>query len=167
MVNQSKINDPRYWAKWEKAGAVAYGRAYTIMDIEASKEEIEAELPRARYAARTPNQLEISVREVKDVMADRTTDPKLVRCLGDNEIEAIYPEKYLGPIQFKPKPKLMSKLKYILEAKYPNTKDNEKAAAEITDVTNYLYYAFGQDKPFYAEIIAKAPDREYHPWTND
>ncbi len=167
MVNESKKGDQRYWKKWRESGALGrYGKAYAIMGLGASKEQIEDELPKARQAARTPSQLEISVREVKDVMNDRNTDQKLVKYIGQNFIVPITPGKYLGPVQVKTNVIPMSKVNYILEAKYPNA-TNEKAAAEITDVTNYLYYAFGNDKPFFAEIFAKAPDREYYSWTND
>jgi len=173
MVNESKKGDQRYWKKWRDSGAVGNingryieGKAYAIIGLEASKEQIEEELPRARMAAETPSELEISVREVSDLMNDKSTDPKLVRCIGQNFVYPIKPGKYLGPIQVKTEIKPMSKVNYVLEAKYPNA-DNGQAASEITDVTNYLYYAFGNDKPFCAEITAKAPNGQYLAWTND
>lgn len=97
--------------------AKTYGRAYAFMDLYASREQIEAELPRARQAAKTLSQLEVSVKNVKDLMADRNTDTDLVRCLGQNFIDSKFPEKYLGPVKFKPRPKPMSDLKYALEAR--------------------------------------------------
>lgn len=123
-----------------------YGRAYALMDFEASKEQIESELPYAREAARTPSQLEISVREVKDLITDKTVDSDLVKYIGENSIYPIFPEKFKAEME-SAKPIKMSDLRYILETKYPDA-TNEQAAEQINGVSNYLHYTFGDNKPF-------------------
>lgn len=141
------------------------GRAYAFMDFEASKKQIEYELPKARKAAGTPSRLEISVREVKELIEDRTTDPELVRCISQNSICPLVPKGYDGPTS-KTESRRMSDLKYVLEAKYSNA-TNKQASEEITDVTSFLGYTFSKDKPFYSLIISKDPNGQYRPWTND
>ena len=142
-----------------------YGRAYALMDFKASKEEIESELPFAREAARTPSQLEILVREIKDLKTDRTVDSDLVKYIGENSIYPMFPEKFKAEMK-NAKPIKMSDLRYMLEAKYPNA-TNEEAAEQINAVSNYLFYTFGDNKPLNYDVIGKAPDGQYNPWRND
>ena len=141
------------------------GTSYAFMDLGASKEQIEDELPRARKAAVTPSQLEISVRTVKDFLADKTTDKDLVKCVGENSICPLVPKGYNAPANPTWSRKL-SDLKYVIEARYPHA-TNEQAAAEITDVSKHLYDIFGDNKPFYFLTINKAPNGEYLPWEKD
>jgi len=135
-----------------------YGTAYAFMDLDASIKQVRDELPRVLVAAQTPSELEVSVREVKDLINDRKIDSALV--------------EYIRAVNVKPaghfnRPsKKMSELKYVVEAKYPNAEDKQ-AAEQLTDVSNNLCYAFNYKKPFYAEIVAKAPNGRYMSWTND
>jgi len=142
-----------------------YGRAYVFMDLEASKKQVEDELPRAREVDKTPSQLEISVREVKELIADKTTDLDLVRCMHENEIFPSVPSSYSGS-RSKIKQKRMSDLRYVLEAKYPGA-TNEQTSEAMNDIPNHLYNTFNKGRPFYAINISKAPDGQYRDWEID
>ena len=37
----------------------------------------------------------------------------------------------------------------------------------VIGVMNNIYYAFGEDKPFYAVVVAKDPQGVYSPYEND
>ncbi|MBS3094819.1 hypothetical protein J4474_04085 [Candidatus Pacearchaeota archaeon] len=60
------------------------GRAYALMDLDVSKEQIELEIPKIRYVSETPSELEISVRELRDLMNDENTESDLVNCINEN-----------------------------------------------------------------------------------
>lgn len=98
-------------------------------------------------------------------MTDRIADSDLVKYIGENSIYPIFPEKFKAQMK-NAKPIKMSDLRYILEAKYPDA-TNEQAAEQINGVSNYLYYTFGNNKPFNYDVIARAPDGEYHLWGTD
>jgi hypothetical protein len=146
-----------------------YGRAYAFMDLDASREQIEAELPMARQTAKTPSRLEVSLRDVRELIADRTTDPDLVKCIYQNSPYPIISRKHLGKEQIKGK--RMADLKYVIEVKSPKVTTeqaaNEEAATEVTNINRYLYNTFGNDKPFYSTVILKAPTGQYCPWEDE
>lgn len=143
------------------------GTAYTVLDLETSREEIQAELPRARQVAGASPQLEVYVRDMAEFIKDKTTDSKLVRCLNNVKIRPMFHSSVPIAERYKVHPKRMADLKYVLEARYTNG-TNEQAAAEVTDVARgVLQGLVVGNNSYWAQSLAKAPDGEYHPWTND
>jgi hypothetical protein len=96
------------------------GKAYAFFDCSASKEQIEAELPKIRECVRTPSNLELSLAEGVD------------RLKGDKRIMALAKEAK------------DSGMKYVLEAKYEGA-TNKQTADEVASVLNQAYQS-----PLYA-----------------
>jgi len=89
------------------------GEAYAFFDCEASKEDIEKEIPLIRRVAQIPNELEL--RLIDEISLDR-----------DEELRQIADEaRDTG-------------MKYIMSANYPNA-TNLKTADELGAVLNQAY----------------------------
>ena len=79
------------------------GKAYAFFDCNASKEDIEEELPFIRKCVKTPNSLELSLINGADTL------------IGDSQLLQIAKEaKDAG-------------IKYVMEATYPNATNNQTA----------------------------------------
>ncbi|MBW2993764.1 hypothetical protein KY317_04280 [Candidatus Woesearchaeota archaeon] len=90
------------------------GKAYGFFDCNASKEEIEAELPKIRELAQTPSELELSLIEGVDNLKG---DPELMKYIAQ-EVK-------------------LREYRFVLEATYSGM-PNSKAAAELEPVFNLL-----------------------------
>lgn len=93
---------------------MADGKAYGFFNCDASKEEIEAELPAIRDYAQIPSELEIVLIEGMDAVK------------GDNKLMSIVREAQDAGIR------------YFVEATYP-TATNDAAADEIAALLNQAY----------------------------
>jgi len=142
-----------------------YGRAYSFFDLKQSKNEIESELDKARKSDKAPSGLELTLRDMKEFANDKNTDPDLIKCINEEYVSPHVPTGYDGPISTIKQKKIVD-LKYVLETKYLNA-TNDEAVAQTIGITNLLYKQFNKDKPFYVDIILKAPDGKYHNLTND
>lgn len=134
------------------------GKAYGFFDCNASKEEIETELPAIRKIARIPLSLELSLMEVENLERNRKVDPDLLQFIRENEIYATFPSKYRDQMKTA-KPIKMTDLKYVIAAAYPN-EINEEAANELGDVINGVYTIYGNGEPFNVAVVCKI-DGEY------
>lgn len=116
MINQSKRNDPGYWERWRKSGAIGSmpGKAYGFFYCQALKEEIVAELPTLREYAQTPSQLELTLTEGMDNVKGNA---KLLELAKEAKEQGI---------------------RYVLEATYPKATD-KKTADETADILNQMY----------------------------
>ena len=106
------------------------GEAYGFFYCDASKQEIETELPKIRELVRTPYQLELSLIEGMDNIK------------GDEKLTALAQEaKQYG-------------INYILKATYPN-KTNKDTAAEVAPILNQLYQSplYETNAPFKGAIV--------------
>jgi hypothetical protein len=136
MVNQGKKNDPRFWKKWEEAGAVGTdktGRAYAFFNCRASKQEIEAEIPTIRELVQTPGELELSL-----------TDNFKLKDFTDYKLRSIV--KYAKK----------SGMNYLLTAKYPNA-TNKQTGDEVAGVLNQAYQSplYQEGEQFSGAIVYK------------
>jgi len=106
------------------------GKAYAFFNCNASKEEIEAEIPHIRRLVRTPKNLELSLTEGFENLT------------GDVELRSVAQEAQAQGI------------KYILKAKYPN-QDNERTAGELTRILNQAYQSplYQQGEPFSGAVV--------------
>ncbi len=129
------------------------GKAYGFFDCNASKETIESELPTIRELACTPSNLELLLKEVKELKEDKQIDSNLLKFINENQIYPTFPSKFKDLMKTA-KPIKMTDLKYVIEATYPNA-TNESAASELSDVMNYIYMEFGNKMPFNTAIICK------------
>ena len=142
-----------------------YGKAYVFMDLNAAKKQIEDELPRARELAETPSHLEISVKEVREAIADGTLDQELTKFIHQNEIFPLVSKTYSGP-RSGLKRKRMADLRYVMEAKCPNA-TNEQVSRLASHITDKLYAAFNKGEPFYEVNMSRAPNGQYEGWEED
>ncbi|MEK6894373.1 MAG: hypothetical protein AABX10_02830 [Nanoarchaeota archaeon] len=91
---------------------VPVGEAYAFFDCDASKEDIEKEIPLIRRVAQTPNELELGLLRLIDEMSLNVyTGLRETRDIG---------------------------MKYIMKANYPNA-TNSKTADELAAVLNQIY----------------------------
>jgi hypothetical protein len=115
-----------------KEGKKYQGKAYAFFDCNASREQIEAELPKICHVTKTPAKLEILVFNDTGVFNRSQKEP---------EIKALAST---------------FKRQYILEAKYPG-KSNQETADQIAGVLNQAYqsplYQDGED--FRGNIVYK------------
>lgn len=140
--------------------AAGIGKAYAFFDSPASDSDIKADLPATRVALDIPGELELLLRDVKDFETDPQSDPRLVKIIRDNNIFAMYPSK-LRHLMAEAKPKTIADLKYVLEARCPNM-SNEETAYYLDVAVGGIYWTFGQEAPFFKEVIAEI-DGEYLP----
>ena len=108
-----------------------YGEAYAFFYCGASKEAIEAELPKIRECVRTPSNLELSLTEgVMKFVGTRILTSTLK---NKSQLIAIAKEAKEGG------------MRYVLEAKYEGA-TNKQAADEVASVINQAYQS-----PLYAD----------------
>jgi hypothetical protein len=119
-----------------------YGRAYAFFDCNAPKEELEKKLPSIREEVQASSSLELLLKEVKDFKRDPQVDPDLRDFIQSCE------------------------LKYVLEAKNPHT-STEDVGVDLVAIMNQVYQLYGEDKPFYGEIVGKNKYGEYVFWEDD
>ena len=107
------------------------GRSYGIFDCNASKQRIQAELPKLRRLTGTPSDLELSIRDIDDVRGDSDLMPR------------IRDAKKAG-------------MRYVAEADCPNA-TNADAARALTIISNQGYQSplWKKDEPYRGEIIHK------------
>ncbi|MDP1729349.1 MAG: hypothetical protein Q8L27_04055 [archaeon] len=113
----------------EKEAQKYNGRAYAFFNCNASKAQIEAELPKIRQVTQTPSNLELTLDNI-----EATQD--------DNELIALAKEaKEAG-------------LKYALKAKYPKS-TNKQTADELAGILNQTYQSplYQPNEPFKGAII--------------
>ncbi len=108
------------------------GKAYAFFDCNASKGNIEKELPFIRECVKTPNELELSLMEGTDNL------------IGDSQLLQIAKEaKDAG-------------IKYVMEATYPNA-TNHQTAEELSAILNQAYQSplYADKEKFRGEIAYK------------
>lgn len=134
MTNQSKADDPRYWVKWEDAGAVGsyedalerrVGKAYGFFDCDASLSDIGDELPKILRCVGTPAEVELSLAEMDQYQGDR----------GAASYARTHPRMAGRDSQ------------YVLDATYRDH-GNRETADEVAAVLNQAYQSplFGKDE---------------------
>ncbi len=112
------------------------GKAYGFFDCRASKEEIEAELPRIRELSKTPSELELSLIEDMDNLK------------GDEELMSIARDAtYQG-------------IRWVLETMYPGV-TNKEAADETVSILNQAYQTplYEDEESFRGAVVYKEKDR--------
>jgi len=107
-----------------------YGKAYAFFDCNASKEQIQAELPAIRKSVETPSELEFSLIEGAENLK------------GDERIMAIAQEAK------------DSGIKYVLEAEYEGA-TNKQTADEVASVLNQAYQSplYSDKEDFRGSVI--------------
>lgn len=108
------------------------GKAYAFFNCEASKGDIEKELPFIRKCVKTPNTLELSLMEGTDTLT------------GDTQLLQIAKEaKGAG-------------IRYVMEATYPNA-TNHQTADEVASILNQAYQSllYQKGEQFRGEVVYK------------
>ncbi len=134
------------------------GEAYAFFDCRASKSKIEEGLPYIREQSETPNKLELSLMETRE-LEKSGADPKLLQFVRETETCPVYPQR-LRHLKSSAVPKRIGDLRYVLHAIYPG-KSDEDAVGELVNIANGVNYVFGSRGPFRGEIIAKTPEGSY------
>ena len=113
-----------------------YGKAYAFFDCNASKKEIEAELPTIRKCVKTPSNLELSLTEGVENLK------------GDNELMTLAKEAKEGG------------MKYVLEAKYEGS-TNKQTADEVAGIMNQAYQTplYQEGEQFRGAIVYQGIDK--------
>ena len=111
------------------------GKAYAFFNCTASKEQIEAELPKIRAVTKTPSNLELRLTEgiCKFIGTRILGKERLTGKPIDNQLRDIALEAKIGG------------MRYVLEAKYEGA-TNKQTADEVASVMNQSYQS-----PLYAD----------------
>ena len=113
--------------------SIRMGKAHGFFDCTASKEEIEALMPKIRDCAQAPSPLELSVMEG---IGHLQSDAKLMTFVQQAKIAG---------------------RRYVIEATYPD-KTNEETAEELGVVLSQLYESqlYKKGEPFFGDIVYEA-----------
>ncbi len=175
MINQSKIDDERFWERWEESGAVGtanldryimyaiflspsknIGEAYAFFNCDVSRNGLEQTLPYARRDAQTPRELELAVYEGSSQLK------------FDNELRRLleWPDDYRVTSEaqrnagLEPEAIPLSSLKYTLAARFPG-QTNERAAEELRNVMGLILPGNLTQDMLRCGIVYKAEDGAY------
>ena len=116
------------------------GKAYAFFNCEASKRDIEKELPLIRDRVKTPNQLELSLTELtKNTLASPFSEPELCSIIRKAREAGI---------------------KYVMEATYQNA-TNHQTADEVASILNQAYQSrlYQKGEQFRREVVYKERGR--------
>ena len=129
------------------------GTSYAFFNCDATKQEIEKEMPKIRDFAQTPGELELLLHENTGKLQLDTKLKQIVSTPRDSRILRS------GVGVDSPEVVPLEDLKYVLEAKYSGA-TNEETASELGDVMNYLSYSDVNNLSFNGKI-AYEKDGEY------
>lgn len=132
------------------------GEAYAFFNCNTPRNEIDAHLHEG-----LEGEVELSIRDTKDLESDPSTDPKLLDTMREQTIYPFYPESFRGGVL---KPVLMKNLKYVIKAQ--TSGDNLDAARSLAGVMNDVYLRFGENKPFWMTVVGK-DNGEYCEYNSD
>lgn len=127
------------------------GKAYAFFDCQASKEQIEAELPKARYYAETPSNLELSLTAGEETLKGDAEAMKALKAAKKYSLNRLPENQREGnPVNYR----------YALCAKLPNA-TNPSAANKLNNIMNLLYgkQLYPKGEEFFGEIVYKENDR--------
>ncbi|MBS3075166.1 hypothetical protein J4429_01775 [Candidatus Pacearchaeota archaeon] len=112
------------------------GKAYAFFNCEASKRDIEKELPFIRECVKTPNALELSLMEGTDALIG---DAQLLQIARDAKDAGI---------------------RYVMEATYSNA-TNHQTADEVASILNQVYQSplYQKGEQFRGEVVFKERGR--------
>jgi hypothetical protein len=139
------------------------GEAYAFFDCYASKDEIARELPNIREVSQIPGELELSLREVKELVQDKNTDSKLLDFIKGNSIYSTYSSKNIEEARKTAKPIPLKNLKYALKANCAS-RTNEQVAQQLGDVLNGINYTYFKEGETFTGAIIGQVDGEYGIW---
>jgi len=132
------------------------GKAYGFFDCDATKEEIEREIPSLRHDARNPKGLQLLLHEgISELQFDKALTEKIQ-----------YPDDYriksskFNKQDYEEEDKPLSKMKYVLEANYEGA-SNENTASEVGDLLNVFHYEFNKDQSFFRGAVIYKENGEY------
>ena len=114
------------------------GIAYGFFKCNASKRDIEAELPSLRKAAETPSKLELSL--IEDLDSIKT----------DNGLKSLIEQAKLGMINF------------VMKGEQQNIK-NQTVAGRIGNLLNMTYQStlYKPNEEFYGQVVYQEADGSY------
>jgi len=153
MVNQSQKNDPRYWDKWKKSGAIGnvngrdYGEAYAFFNCNAPIPQIMEELPTIMRLAKTSKKLEFCLSE------------SAFPFLGEDCSKRPYPsDRELVEIALEAKE---AGIRYVMATRSPPNITNRETADELAGILNQAYQSplYEDREVFRGEIIYKEKGR--------
>ena len=115
------------------------GKAYGFFKCNASKGEIEAEMPGMRNAAQTPGKLEVSLTEGLDSIKGDEGLMSLVKQLRQKDFN------------------------FAMEGNYPSA-TNQDTAGELGNILNMAYKSnlYKPGEPFYSEVVYQEADGSYN-----
>ena len=131
---------------------ISVGRAYGFFDCNASKQEIETDLPTIREMLRTPSRLELSLIEG---LGELKGYPMLMAAYEKAKSKIVFPSEMSIPDRFI---KILeigdAEPRYTIQVTYPN-KTNERAAKELSRILNQAYQSplYEANEPFRGAIV--------------
>ena len=119
----------------EKDAKKYKGKAYAFFNCNASREQIEAELPKIRHVTRTPSKLELTLFDKAEVF-NIFKQEKGIKAIAKETQEA--------------------GRQYILQAKYPG-KSNPETADQVAGILNQAYQSplYQEGESFIRDILYK------------
>jgi hypothetical protein len=133
------------------------GEAYAFFDCDASKEQIEIQIPELRKMSKTPNNLQLLLQEgISGLKLDRTLVKQLnfpaEYRVASSERRKVYCGKEKRPL---------ASMKYALRANCPGI-SNEDTASELSDIMNGIFGTCNRDSDMgTGAVVYKTNDGEY------
>ena len=131
------------------------GKAYAFFDCDASKVQIEAELPQIREDARTPTGLNL---KLSQGIAGLKLEKELLDPLSFPADYRVMSKERLATAREERRP--LSSMKYALVAEYDQM-DNKQVAGELGDVVNNIHLRYNKDTGFFRGAIVYKDNAEY------
>jgi len=131
------------------------GKAYAFFDCDASRKDIENELPHIRQISQTPNELELLLCEGTDeLIFDEDLQEKLqypddYRIMSEERMKQGYEEER----------RPLGSLRYVMIGSFPG-ESNERVAGELGNILNYVGY-LNQDQSIFRGAITYEKNGEY------
>ena len=137
------------------------GEAYAFFDCNATKAQIEAELPGIRKAVKTPSGLEISLTDMNEFLGTQL-DEDLRRFVDTKDVFPTYPSS-CPKISRDIRPRKLRDLKYAIKVKYSEvipqdhvtqSAVNEYVASELKPICSGINSVFGHKRsPYTSEVV--------------
>lgn len=134
----------------------ATGRAYAFFDCDASKEEIEGEIPGIRGYVKTSKRLEMVLHEgISGLQFDERLSEQLQH---PDDYRVMLSARKRQP--YEPEERPLASLKYVLVASGQGI-SNERVASELGDVMSGIHYTLDKDPSLFRGAVIYEKEGEY------
>lgn len=148
----------------QTTGYQGYGEAYGFFNSRATLEQLKEDMPLIRKGIDVkygiPDEVELELREVKDLASDRNTPSDLIECINEGNFTPIRTEKN-RKAGITPEKMYVKDLKYVIKATYAS-RTNKDAAEQLGNALNAVYQRYDKGDNFAAVIIGRDPNGKYN-----